>query len=127
EALHVCGQRPDIVQAREVRQLAHLLEAELNLAVGDDAADEHAGRRLLELALHLVGDAHLLEQADDVVAAWSGRITDGFRPQTRLLQRRAGADCGFRRPRLDGDADAGLREVDFAAGGDPTALHVLLN
>src|SRR5262245_38422860 len=37
ELLDVGGQRADVVDAGEVRELAHLLEADLGLAAGDDA------------------------------------------------------------------------------------------
>src|SRR2546430_1081680 len=55
------------------------------IASGDDAADEHAGRRLLELSLDLVGDPQALEQPDHVVAARTGGIADRLGRQHRLL------------------------------------------
>ena len=96
--LDVRRQRADIVDTREVRQLAHLLEADLGFAAGDDAADGYPGRGLLELALDLVGDAQALEQADDVDAARAGGIADRLGRQQRFLQRVDGADVGFGAP-----------------------------
>jgi hypothetical protein len=52
------------------------LEADLGLAAGDDATDEHAGGRLLELGLDLVGDTQALEKADHVDAARPRGIAD---------------------------------------------------
>src|SRR2546428_13606231 len=54
ELLDLRRQRADVIDAGEVGELAHLLEADLGLPVGDDAADENPGRRLLELVLDLV-------------------------------------------------------------------------
>src|SRR5262249_29154367 len=51
DQLDLGGQRTDIVDAGKEAELAHLLKADLDLAIGDDAADEHAGRGLLELGL----------------------------------------------------------------------------
>ena len=76
ELLDVRRQRTDVVYPGEMRELAHLLEADLGFAARNDAADKYAGRGLLELALDVVGDAHALEQADDVDPAGAGRITD---------------------------------------------------
>src|SRR5262245_25006559 len=76
ELLDVGGQWADVVDAGEVRELAHLLEADLRLAAGDDAADEHARWCLLELGLDLVGNAQALEQSDHVNAARAGGIAD---------------------------------------------------
>src|SRR5947209_10485572 len=74
--LDVRRQRTDIVDAGSGYQLAHLLKADLSFATGDEACNEHPGWSLLELRLDLVGDAHALEHADDIVAARSGGIAD---------------------------------------------------
>src|SRR4249919_1545663 len=70
--LDVRRQRADIVDAGGGYQLAHLLKADLGFAAGDEARDEHTAWGLLELRPDLVGDAHALEHADDIVAARSG-------------------------------------------------------
>src|SRR5215813_15259539 len=44
DQLNIRRQRPDVVDARKEAELAHLLEADLGFAAGDDAADEDAGR-----------------------------------------------------------------------------------
>src|SRR3954447_8387365 len=70
--LQLARQRADEVDAGEMHQLADLLEADLGVAVGDQGADEHAGWRLPELALHLIRDAELFEHAQHVEPAWAG-------------------------------------------------------
>src|SRR5262245_9831873 len=127
ELLDVGGQRADVVDAGEVRELAHLLEADLGLAAGDDAADEHARGRLLELWLDLVGDTQTLEQADHVDAARAGGITDRLRCQQRFLQRLGGADVRLRRAGFHAYPHAGFGQIDAAAGSDLAALDVLVD
>src|SRR3954464_7611591 len=95
ELLDVRRQRTDVVDSGEVRELAYLLEADFGFTTGNDAPDKHAGRGLLELALDLVGDAHALEQADDIDAAGTGRVADRSCRQDRLLQGFGCADVGF--------------------------------
>src|SRR5262245_15071739 len=79
ELLDVRRQRTDVIDPRKVRQFAHLLEADLGLPAGDDAAHEHARRRLLELVLDRVSDAHALEQADHIDPARTGGVADRLR------------------------------------------------
>ena len=80
-----------------MRHLADLLEADLHLAVGDDGADEYAGRRLLELGFDLGRDAEFFEHADDVDAARAGGIADRFGREQGLFERIDRADVRFRR------------------------------
>src|SRR5262245_25480670 len=127
DQLDLGGQRTDIVDAGKEGELADLLEADLGFAIGDDGADENARRRLLELALDLVGDAELLEHGDDIDAARAGGIADRLRGKQRLLERVDRADVGLRLALADRHAHAGLGDISAAAGHNLAALRELVD
>src|SRR5687768_1878924 len=96
-------------------QLADLLEAHLDLPTGDNAADEHAGRRLLQLRLDLVRNAQLAEQTSEIHAAGTARVADRFGHEQRPLQRLGGVNIWSRRAGADGHSDARPGEIDPTA------------
>ena len=65
--LHLGGERTDIVDACDLAQLGQLLEAELELALGHELADQHARRRLLRLGFQLGCEAEALEELGEPV------------------------------------------------------------
>src|SRR5262245_19439915 len=127
DQLDVGGQRTDIVDAGKEGELADLLEADIGLSIGYDAADENACRRLLELALDLVGNAQLLEHGDDVDAARAGGIADRLGGEQRLLERIDRADVGLRLALADRQAHAGFSNIGAAAGDHLAALRELVD
>src|SRR3989442_15186823 len=66
-------QRADELDAGEVDQLAHLLEADLDLALGDELANIRARRRRAKARLDLVEHAHALEEARQIDPTRPGR------------------------------------------------------
>src|SRR3974390_10937 len=114
--LHVRRQRTDVINTRKIPNLADLLEADLDFAVGNHCPHNPAARRLLKIVLDLVGHAQLLKQAHHVDAAWACRITDRFGCQHGFLYRLAGADvwpgCTLR----DATPTPGFRYTDTAPG-----------
>src|SRR5262245_17486039 len=126
DVLDVCRQRPDILDAREQQQFADLLEADIDFAAREEVADRDAGRRTLELAFDLIGDAQALEQAFEINAARARRIADAIGGEQRLLDRVGGADVGLGCASTNRDADARLDQVDAAPLHDLALLdHVV--
>ena len=102
----------DHVDALQVHQLAQLLEAQLDLAAGNQRADRNARRRLDEALAERLGDVPALEEPLQRDAARAGRIANASGRQQRL----PGADGGPRRALAPRDGDARAREIGLAAG-----------
>src|SRR5215510_12105769 len=108
-------------------QLADLLETDLDFPTGDNAADEHTGRRLLQLRLDLVRNAQPAEQAGDIHAAWTARVSDRFGGEQRLLECLGGVNVWSRRTRTHGHADARTGEIDPTARYDLAGLDEVVD
>src|SRR5439155_11423822 len=67
--LHLGRQRADVVDAGDLAQLRHLLEAELELPARHQLADQHARRRLVRLRFELLLQSQSLEELRQVDAA----------------------------------------------------------
>src|SRR5690348_3567116 len=113
--------RADAVDAGQVHQFAQLLEAEVDVAAGDQRSDWNTGRGLDDAGSDGVGDVPALEQAEYVRTARSRRITDAPRAQDGVANRRPGRNVGARRAGRYRYRDAGTCEAS-AARRDDTAV-----
>ena len=91
-------QRADDIDARQVHQLAQLLETQLDFPARDEHANRNAGRCLHDARGDGFSDAPALKQATQVRAARTRRIADAACGQNGVANGRLSADFGSRRP-----------------------------
>jgi hypothetical protein len=106
--------RAEHVDAGQVHHFADLLEAELDLAVGDQLADRHAGRRLHDARPQGVEDTPALEQLEQRRAARAGGMAERARGQHGAPQGFFGRDIRPRCAGAHGDRHARAHQADLA-------------
>ena len=92
------------------------MKADGHLAAGHERGHRDSRTCLHEPLLHVPGDAPSLEEREQVIAAWSGRIADAGRGQNRLPDGVLGLDRRARLAGPNGDGHRRCHQVDAAAG-----------
>ena len=78
DVLDLCRQRSKNLDALHGNELTHLVESDLGLAARDHFTYRFTRLHRGSFRFDLVGDAELLKHADEIDAARSGRVGDGF-------------------------------------------------
>lgn len=79
-------QRAYHIDAINMQELAHLMEANLDLAAGDDRPDGRAERYLAGLRLDIAGNTHALEESGEIDTARSGRVANRLGGKQHALE-----------------------------------------
>src|SRR5215211_1425263 len=128
--LQLGRQRTDNLDAPHRKNLADLLDGDLDLAVGDQFGVEARAIVQLGLCLHLISDPEALEHLGEVDAARGaeGRVgvDDRFRRKQRPLQRLGRADVGLGCAGAYAETNAGARQDDLAIRRDAALLDEVI-
>ena len=126
DALRPARQRSDVVDARDWKQLADLLKADLDVSAREQRADRSAVDHPA-LGPNRVGDPEARKELrEEVDAAGAGGKANRLRVQQGLLEGFERADVGLRGAGAHGHPDAGSYEIDAAPGGHLPVLDQII-